>query len=78
MFARNDVVVPSPRKFTVNYKLTWESLRYAITIFSSETVIFFMQLHLPYFCWDSSQYAFAAFKILKGGKRPPPPRFQPY
>ena len=22
-----------------------------------------MQLHLPYFSWDSSQYAFAAFKI---------------
>ena len=27
-------------------------------------MIFFMQLHLPYFLWDSFQYAFAAFKII--------------
>ena len=24
-----------------------------------------MQLHLPYFLWDSYQYAVAAFKVLR-------------
>ena len=32
--------------------------------FGSETIICFMQLHFPYFSWDSFQYAFAAFKII--------------
>ena len=41
-----------------------EYLRFAVILISSETIIFFMQLHLPYFSWDSSQYAFAACKIL--------------
>ena len=32
--------------------------------FGSETIIFFMQLHLPYFSCEPFQYAFAAFKII--------------
>ena len=38
-----------PKIYAVNYKLFWEYLRYAVTVFSSETMILFMQLHLPYF-----------------------------
>ena len=53
-----------PEIYAVNSELFWEYLRYAVTIFSSETIIFFMQFHLPCFSWDSSQYAFAAFKHL--------------
>ena len=45
-------------------KISGNFLRYAVTIFSSETITYFMQLHLPYFSWDSSQYACAAFKHL--------------
>ena len=46
-----------------NCKLFWEYLRCAVTIISSETIIFFMQLHLPYFSGTPSN-AFAAFKII--------------
>ena len=31
--------------------------RYAVRIFSSETIILFMQLHLPHVSWDFPQYA---------------------
>ena len=33
-------------------------------MFGSETIVFFMQLHLPFFFWDSCQYAVAPAKIL--------------
>ena len=49
----------------VDCKLFRENLRCAVTIFGSETIIFFMQLHIPYFFWDSFQYAFAAFKTIE-------------
>ena len=42
------ITIP-PKCFAVNCKLFWQPLRYAVTTFSSETIIFFMQLHLPYF-----------------------------
>ena len=54
----NNKSILSPRKFLQS------TINYAVTIFSSETIIFLMQLHLPYFSQDSSQYAFAAFKNL--------------
>ena len=44
-------------------KLAFPISRYAVTIFSSGTISFFMQLHLPNFSWDSSQYAFAVFTL---------------
>ena len=50
--------------YAVNCKLFWQYLRCAVTIFGSETIIFFMLLHLPYFFWDSFQHAFAAFKMI--------------
>ena len=58
-----ECIIP-PKVVAVNYKLFWEYLRCAVTIFSFETILFFMQLHLPYFSWESSQYAFAAFKYV--------------
>ena len=45
-------------------QLFWGNSRYAVTIFSSETIIFFMQLHLPHFLWDSLQCAIAALSGL--------------
>ena len=46
-----------PMKFyAVNCKL--------VTIFVSATIIFFMQLHLPYIFWGSFQYAFAVVEII--------------
>ena len=46
----NDGLV-TPKICAVNCKLFWEMqcLRYAATISGSETIIFFMQLHLPIF-----------------------------
>ena len=55
---------PPHEIYAVNCKLLWEYLRCAVTIFGSETIIFFMQSHLPYILWDYFQYAFAALKII--------------
>ena len=55
---------PPHEIYAVICKLFWESLRCAVTIFGSETIIFFVQLHLPFFSWDSFQCAFAAFTII--------------
>ena len=37
------------KSYAANCKLFWESLRCAVRILGSETIIFLMQLHLPYF-----------------------------
>ena len=54
-----------PKMFAVNCKLFLEYLSYAVAIFCSDTMISFMQLHLPYFSWDSFLYAFIAFVAFK-------------
>ena len=42
--------VPSPPKIcAVNCKLCWEYLRYAVTIFGSETILVLIRFHLPHF-----------------------------
>ena len=46
------------------FSLKWfrKCLRYAVTNFSSETMVFFMHWHLPYFGWESFWHACAALK----------------
>ena len=50
--------------YAVNYKLFWEYFRCAVTFCGSETIIFLMQLHLPYLFLGLLPTGIFSFKII--------------